>query len=311
MIKVIITAGNVSSIDTGARKMLETAGFDVEEYPEAINYSDDKLINLLSHADAVIAGMEKYPAHILEKLPGLKLIARRGAGVDNIDLDAANKLGITVTRTEGIVGPAVAELIMAYLLDHARLLSVHSNNMKEGIWHRRLSTGLKGKTLGLIGFGSIAKETSRLANAFGMKVLCYHRHRDPVAEEAYSAEYTDFNTLVSSSDYISICVPLTNETRNMFNRDVFRRMKASAVLINTARSAIVNTADLIEALNTSQIAGAYIDVYDHEPCHDMNLLSCKNAYFTPHIGTFTKETFIAMNNLCARQVIEYFEQRAN
>lgn len=306
MKKVIITAGNVSSIDSGAKSKLKDAGLLVEEYPETEKLSVKERLQILQDADAVIAGLEVYDKGLLEQLPTLKLIARRGVGVDNIDLDAAKELGITVTITDGLVGSTVAELILAYLLEHSRKLSLHNLDMKQGIWSRRLSEGLRGKYLGLVGFGSIAKETAIRANSFGMKVLCYYRHRDPAMEQAYQVEYCDFNTLITISDYISVNVPLTKETTHLFTREAFQRMKSSAVLINTARSAIVHTGDLIEALHTGTIAGAYLDVYDAEPCNDPELLSCTNAFFTPHVGTFTKETFIAMNNRCAEQVLQFF-----
>lgn len=306
MIKVIITANNVSSIDHCTRQTLEKAGFYVEEYPEANALQKEEFISLLQGADAVIAGLEKYTREILERVPTLKLIARRGVGTDNIDMTVAKERGITITRTEGIVGAAVAELIMTYILEHARMLGAHNRDMKQGVWNRRLSGGVKGKTLGLIGFGSIAKETAIRANAFGMKVLCYYRHRDPASEQSFQVEYKDFDSLVAASDYISINVPLTEDTKHMFCWKVFDRMKSTSVLLNTARSGIVCIEDLVLALQEGKIAGAYLDVYDQEPCTDSPLSSCYNAVLTPHIGTFTKETFLSMNNRCAGQIMEFF-----
>jgi D-3-phosphoglycerate dehydrogenase len=306
MKKVIITANNVSSINPDAVSRLNHAGFEVEEYPDAASFSSEELLSILQNSSAVIAGVENYTREILVQTPSLKLIARRGVGVDNIDMEAASALGITVTRTEGLVGSAVAELIMAYLLEHSRKLSVHNADMKNNIWHRRLSEGLNGKTLGIIGFGSIAREVAVRANVFGVKVLCYYRHRDPELENRLNVQYTDFDSLISYSDYISVNVPLNEETRNMFHKAVFMKMKNTAVIINTARSQILNTEDLIDALKTSQIGGAYIDVYDLEPYHNMILLSCDNAFFTPHIGTYTRETFQAMNSRSIDQVIKFF-----
>lgn len=306
MKKIIITANNVSEVDLCTKYLLEQSGFYVEEYPDAFKYKPEEIIYILKDAEAVIAGLEPYTREILDHTPSLKLIARRGVGVDNIDLNAAQEHGILVTRTKGLVGSSVSELIMSYLLDHARMLSSHNATMKQGVWLRNLSEGVQGKTLGLVGFGSIAKETAVRANAFGMNVLTYHRHQDSITEQAYHVKYVDFYTLVTTSDYISINVPLTEETNNMFHKKVFDLMKPSSVLINTARSGIVNTEDLVSALKSKTINGAYIDVYDREPCIDSPLLSCDNATLTPHIGTFTRETFIAMNNRCAEQIIEFF-----
>ena len=306
MKKIIITADNVSAVDKNAKYMLEQAGFYVEEHPNAALYSQEELIPLLKDADAVIAGTEKYTEGMLSQLPKLKLIARRGVGVDNIDMTAARKYGIKITRTEGLVGSAVAELIMTYILEDARMLSLHCKDMKQNIWSRRLSEGVSQKQLGLVGFGSIAKETALRANAFGMKVFCYYRHRDISAEKAYQTSYVDFETLLSTSDYLSINVPLTAETENMFTMKAFQIMKPSSVLINTARSRIVKTADLVLALKENKIRSAYLDVFDQEPYTASPLHTCENAYLTPHIGTFTRGTFTAMNNRCAEQIIEFF-----
>jgi lactate dehydrogenase-like 2-hydroxyacid dehydrogenase len=307
MLKVVITANNVSGIDTTAAVMLKNAGFLVEEYPDAALFSREKLSNILKDADAVIAGLEPYTKEVIENMPKLKIIARRGVGVDNISQEAIKERSITLTRTEGCVEDAVSELVMAYILEHSRKLSMHNQEMKQGIWAYHIGSGLKGKTLGIAGFGSIGKATAIRANAFGMKVLCYHRHSNPEMEKEYNAEYVDFDTLLKESDYLSISIPLNSETRNTFNQSVFERMKPSAVLINTARGPIVNANDLATALKNKQIAGACIDVFDHEPCTDSPLRELENVILTPHIGTFTKETFVAMNNHCANSIIDFFK----
>ncbi len=306
MKKVVIAVSNISNINPEAKSRLESAGFSVEEYADTLLLSQKELISLLHQADAVIAGLESYPEEVLTSLPSLKLIARRGVGVDNIDMEAAKSLGITVTRTAGLVGIAVAELVMGYLLEHSRMLSLHNTEMKNNTWNRHLAEGVNGKTLGLVGFGSIAREVAVRANAFGMKVVCYYRHRDTAIEKEYAVQYIDFKTLINTSDYISINVPLTNETTGMFHREIFQKMKNTAVIINTARSKIINTVDLVNALQNQEIGGAYIDVFDNEPYHDGELMSCDNAFLTPHIGTFTKSTFQAMNSRCIDQVIEFF-----
>lgn len=306
MKKVVMAVSNISNINPDAKSHLESAGFSVVEYADTLLLSQQELISLLQDAHAVIAGLESYTEEVLTSLPSLKLIARRGVGVDNIDLEAAKKLGITVTRTEGLVGIAVAELIMGYLLEHSRMLSLHNEEMKNNIWNRHLAEGVYGKTLGLVGFGSISREVAVRANAFGMNVLCYYRHRDSEVEKEFDVEYCDFKTLISTSDYVSINVPLTAETTGMFHREIFQLMKKTAVIINTARSRIINTTDLVTALNNQEIGGAYIDVFDQEPYHDSELHTCASAFLTPHIGTFTKSTFQAMNNRCIDQVIEYF-----
>ncbi len=307
MLKVVITANKVSEVDAEAVTMLRDAGFQVEEHPDAALYTKEKLKDILKDADAVIAGLEPYTKEDIQDMPKLKIIARRGVGVDMIDQEAIKERGIALTRTEGCVEDAVSELVMAYILEHARKLSLHNREMKQGIWSYHIGTGLKGKTLGIIGFGGIGKATAIRATAFGMRVVCYHRHSDPVVEKQYQAEYVDFDSLLAQSDYISVSVPLNADTKYLINKSAFERMKANAVLINTARGGVVNTADLAHALKNDQIAGACIDVFEQEPCTDSPLLECDNVILTPHIGTFTKETFTAMNNHCANSIIHFFK----
>lgn len=308
MIKVVITANNVSEVDIAAVKMLTDAGFEVEEYADAAQYPEDELITLLKDADAVIAGGEKYSKEIIDRMPKLKMIARRGVGIDNIDQETVKARKIEVSRTVGCVGDAVAELVMAYILEYARKLSAHNTDMKNGLWSQNIGSGLTGKTLGIIGFGSIGRATAVRADAFGMRVLCWHRHSEPDIEKKYHAEYADFDAILKESDYISVSVPLAGDTRNMFCKTVFDRMKPNAVLINTARGPVVNAADLEAALREKKIGGACIDVFDQEPCEDSPLKSFDNVILTPHIGTFTRETFTAMNNYCAKAIIEFFNK---
>ena len=309
MLKVVITANKVSEVDTEAITMLKSAGFLVEEYPDAALYTKEKLKDILKDADAVIAGLEPYTKEVIQDMPKLKIIARRGVGIDAIDQEAIRERGIALTRTEGCVEDAVSDLVMAYILEHARNISMHNREMKQGIWAYHIGTGLKGKTLGIIGFGGIGKATASRANAFGMRVVCYHRHSDPVAEKQYQAEYVDIDSLLAQSDYISVSVPLNPETKYLINKSTFERMKASAILINTARGGVVNTADLVHAIKSGQIAGACIDVFEQEPCTDSPLMEFDNVILTPHIGTFTTETFTAMNNHCANSIINFFKDK--
>lgn len=308
MVKIVITANHFSSVDDTIKLRLKEAGFIVKEYNDVTNYSFDKLVSILKDADGIIAGLEVYDRALLAQLPKLNIIARRGVGTDNIDMDAAKDFGIKITITDGLVGDSVGELVMAYMLDHSRKLSLHTSFMKEGQWNRILSEGLRGKTLGLIGFGSIGKSVAQLAVPFGMNVLCYYRNRDIDLENKYQVTYCDMNTLLFTSDYVSLHVPLTKETTHMLNVDTFHKMKPSAVVINTSRSKVIKTKDLVYSLQSNLIDAVYLDVFDQEPTSDLELLRCAKGSFTPHIGTFTKSTFQSMNYRCANQIMHYFHQ---
>lgn len=306
MAEVCITAENVTALDGGETvRLLRDAGFAVREIEGAGELDRETLARAIGGADAVMAGTERYDAALLERLPNLKLVSRRGAGWDNVDLAAAAACGIRVANTPGVTGAAVAELTMSLILAADRQLGAHDAAMKRGEWKRILAEGLAGKTLGLVGFGGIGREVAVRARAFGMRVLCYYRRRDAAAEREYGAQYAPLNELLAGSDFVSVHVPLTGETRGMFGAAEFARMKPSAVFVNTARGAVADEAALAEALRFGAIRGAAVDVYGEEPCRQSPLMACENAILTPHIGSFTRQTFLAMNRMCAQNIIAF------
>lgn len=303
---VAILCDSVSSLDHGAVDLLKKHGFAVRELAEGTSRSSDLFWELTDQAIAIIAGMEPYQEEILQKLPDLKVIARRGVGVDNIDLDACARHQITVTRTVGAVEHAVAELTMAFILQFAREIDPMSSQMKKHCWNKILSEGCYGKTLCFVGFGAIAQKTAQMATAFGMKIAYYSRHRNLEAESALHAKYLALDELLSTADYLSVNVPLTPQTKAMIGETELNQMKPDAVLINTARGPIVQEQALAEALRQGKLRGAAIDVFDQEPTTDSPLLDCPNIILTPHVGTYTRETFIKMNQMAAQSIVDYF-----
>lgn len=307
MAEVCIAAQNVTALDGGEiTRLLQEAGFRVREVEGADGMNEAELASAMGGADAVMAGTERYSFRLLNRLPNLKLISRRGAGTDNVDLATAKKLGICVANTPGVTSAAVAELTMAMLLAADRQLPMHNAALHRGEWKKALASGLMGKTLGLAGFGGIAREVAQRAHAFGMRVLCNYRHRDKAAERQLGVQYATFDELLAESDYLSVHVPLTPETRGMFGAAEFARMKPEAVFVNTARGAVADEDALAAALQSGSIRGAAVDVYSEEPCAHSPLMACENAILTPHIGSFTRQTFAQMNRMCAENIIAFF-----
>lgn len=304
--KVVVTARNFSTDDDTALKMLIDAGFEVSDHSaeDLGSGTDEKYImSLLENADAVICGPEKITNQAIEASKNLKLVSRRGVGYDSIDIGFCKQHGVAVARALGTVEGSVAESVMAYILYFARRIDLQNESMHRGEWKRIMTPGAKSRTLGLIGFGGIGSEIAKRAVPFGMRVLYYCRH----PEDRYGAHYTELDTLLSESDYVSINVPLTDETADMVDEKMLSRMKDGAVLINTARSGIVNTDALVSALEEGKLSGAAVDVFDNEPCTDSPLARFDNVVLTPHTAPFTSENFREMNNRAAKSVIEFFD----
>lgn len=177
--------------------------------------------------------------------------------------------------------------------------------MREGIWEKQMAHSIEGKTLGIIGLGKIGTQVVKRAHAFDMQIVYHSRNRNIEIEERYDMKYVALDELLGMSDFVTLHVPLTDQTRGMICRDKLHKMKANAILINTARGALVDVMDLCDALDQRVIAGAAIDVFDEEPCTNSVIRKQVNAVLTPHIGSFTRETFIKMDVAAAQNVIDY------
>ena len=249
---------------------------------------------------------------MIEKMPVLRLIANFGAGYNNIDIEACKERGIRVTNTPQPVIEPTAELAFALMIDVARRVSEFDRLMRAGEAQfgvmRNLSHSLYGKTLGIIGMGRIGQALARRALASGMRVIYHNRKQlsaanyqpsDWHAEVIRQAEYVDFQTLLQDSDYVSLNLPYTPEGHHLIGKPALGMMKRSAYLINTARGAHVHEEALVEALKSGIIAGAALDVYEHEPAVSSELLRLPNVVLSPHTGTGTWEGRIAMcENVC-------------
>lgn len=242
----------------------------------------------------------RVPEAMIASMPHLQLIANFGAGFNNIDLEACRQRGIRVTNTPLPVVEPTAELAFALMIDIARRVSEFDRAIRAGIGQpmavmNNLSHSLFGKTLGILGMGRIGQALARRAVASGMTIIYHNRHRLPQAVEvAYHAQYVDFQTLLQDSDYLSLNLPYTPEVHHIIGKPELGMMKRTAFLINTARGAHVDETALIEALKSGIIAGAALDVYEHEPAISPELFVLNNVVLSPHTGTGTWEGRIAM-----------------
>lgn len=257
----------------------------------------------------VLWGADDIDAALMDAAPKLKVIADIAVGYNNIDIEAAAKRGIRVSNTPGVVTDATADLTIGLMIAIARRVVEMANLIPKGEWKmwgpmEMLGWEVSGKTLGIIGMGRIGTAVARRAKGFNMRVLYYSRRRCPI-EDVLGVEYVpDLPTLLSNSDFVTIHVPLTRETRHLIGAKELASMKPTGILINTARGAVVDQKALYQALKNKQIYAAALDVTEVEPIPpDDPLLKLDNVVIVPHIGTQTLETGIKMSLLAVQNVI--------
>jgi D-3-phosphoglycerate dehydrogenase len=250
----------------------------------------------------------KVTAEIIEAGTQLKVIGRAGIGVDNIDVAAATRKGIVVMNTPGGSSVAVAELTLAHLLALARHLPQATASMKAGKWEKKKLEGheLSEKTLGVIGIGNIGAVVVERALALQMKVLAYDPYVSKEAAAKMGAELVDLDALLARSDFVSLHLPLSPQTRHLLNAQNLAKMKKGAYLVNCARGGIVDEAALAEALSNGHLAGAALDVFEKEPPDfDHPLFKLPNFICTPHLGASTEESQIKVAVALAEQIVDY------
>jgi phosphoglycerate dehydrogenase-like enzyme len=277
---------------------------DVIVNEKGVRIPENELVNYYKDADAIIVGLEKITPEILDQLPNLKIIAKYGVGLDNIDLEACNKRNIKIGWTGGVNKRSVAEMALGFMLSLFRNLHTTSNQLKNGVWNKNGGIQLSGKTIGIIGAGNIGKELIEILAPFNCNILV-NDIIDLKNIVNNMVKRVEKDTIFLESDLISIHTPLNRETSNLINLEVFKKMKETAFLINTARGGIVNEQDLKFALKNKLIAGAAIDVYDIEPPIDLELLQLPNLICTPHTGGNANEAVLAMGMSAIEHLIQY------
>lgn len=282
--KILVTDG----MDKSAVEKLKTAGHEVIEH----FYEIDDLDAAVKDADAmVVRSATKVRERTIDSAADagkLKLVIRAGVGVDNIDVAYAESKGIAVRNTPKASSNAVAELSLAHMLAVSRFIGISNFTMRNGEWNKKKYKGseIYGKTLGLIGFGRIARSFGGKAKALGMTVV----YTDILGDLSYDGyDYKELNELLTVSDYISLHVPYDKVKGAVLGKSEFETMKDGVYIINAARGGVVDEKALLEALNSGKVAGAGVDVFETEPTENSELLNHPNVSVTPHIGASTKE----------------------
>jgi D-3-phosphoglycerate dehydrogenase len=285
MYNILITDG----LDKDAINKLKELNFNVIEQ----FYKQDELGDNLNDIDVIIVrSATKITKDIIDKAceyNKLKLIIRAGVGLDNVDVNYANSKGIKVSNTPNASSESVAELTIGHIFSLARFINISNVEMREGKWEKKSYKGteINGKTLGLIGFGRIAKEVAKKAHALGMKVI----YNDTLGKVYDYTEYKfcSFDEIVQKSDFISLHIPYDKQIGPIITNEEIKSMKNGVYIINCARGPLVREDDLLEALNSGKISGAGLDVFEVEPTKNLELLNHPRVSVTPHIGASTKE----------------------
>lgn len=301
--KLIAVTDSVFPNLDGAQQILGKIGGEVRlakaPTPEAI-------LDVARDSDAVLTTYAKVTAEMIAQMPRCRVISRFGVGVDNVDLPAATKAGMVVTRVPDYCLDEVSDHTMALLLALVRKIPSSNARTHAGKWEMKAVVPihrLRGTVLGLVAFGQIPQLVAPKAQAFGIRVVTH----DPYASKDVTAragvEQVEFDELLKISDYISIHTPLLPATRHLFNADVFRRMKPSAYLINTARGPIVDEAALANALDQKHLAGAALDVMEQEPPAGSPLVGREDVILTPHTGYYSEESLADLQTKAAEEIV--------
>ena len=290
MTDILISTSSFGKADAGPLAALESAGVHYELNPHGRQLTEVEVTQMLAGKCGIIAGTEPLTRAVMEANPQLKVISRVGAGLDNVDRDAAAELGIVVCNTP--MGPAlaVAELTLALVIDVLRGISWADRRIRSGVWRKEMGNLLTGKTVGIVGFGNVGRTFASLLPPFHCSVLVYDPFVDCSKLDSASGEVacTTLDDLLAASDVVSVHCVLCEETKDLLGRERIGLMKPGAVLVNTTRGGIVDEEALADALAEGRLTGAALDVFGREP-YDGPLCERDNVVLTPHVGSYASE----------------------
>jgi D-3-phosphoglycerate dehydrogenase len=304
---ILVTPRSLTQDGDPALGLLTRQGFELVFSTPGKTPPTAELIHLLPGCTGWLAGVEPIPAEVLEGAVDLKVISRNGTGINNIDIQAAQRLNIKIMRAEGANAHGVAELTLGVILGLIRSIPFSDARMKGGSWERRKGSELQGRTLGLIGCGKIGQLTAQLALAFGMQVLAYDAFPDQRFAPAPDFRFTTLEEVFAASDIISFHCPEQPDGRAILDRAGLRQLKPGVFLVNTARASLIDETAVLEALHDGRVAGLALDVYDCEPPTATPLLSDVRVIATPHIGGYTSESVSRATRAAVENLLEFFK----
>lgn len=286
MSKLLFTTSSFNLENLSHRQLLTAAGFECILNPKKRRLTEDEVLSLMDdEVVGMVAGTEPLTDRVMKKAGALRVIARCGTGLDNVDLNAANQHGIQVYNTPNAPTAAVAELTLAHILSLSRHVASVSAEIKSGVWKPAMGRLIGAQTIGVIGFGRIGQSVAKLLSSFGARVLVYD-----AAEISIPAPYigVSFEALLRESDIITLHIPYMRETHHLIDSSALNVMKENALLINVSRGGLIDESALLSALEKRQVAGAALDCFEHEP-YSGPLQTLPTVQMTAHMGSYAKE----------------------
>ncbi|MDD2201428.1 MAG: phosphoglycerate dehydrogenase [Firmicutes bacterium] len=300
--RVLITARSFGKTSSAPAELLEQNGCQLIRRPGP--FKEQELADLTHDIDGMIVGADQVSAAVIERANRLKVICQHGVGVDDIDLSAARKKGIVVANIPGGNADAVADLTWALMLCLARDVIRADRAVREGEFPVFVGRSVYGKTLGIIGLGNVGKAVACRARGFEMPVLAYDAVHDEEYARQWNIEYASLDTVLSNSDFVTVHLPLIDDTRGLISADKLRLMKPGSYLVNMSRGGIVDEAALVHLVQSNRLAGAATDVFAQEPpALDNPLLRLPGVITTPHMGGRTVESLGTISLRAAKAVL--------
>jgi D-3-phosphoglycerate dehydrogenase len=304
---ILISTSSFASVSSEPLDLLEQAGIDCRVNPHGRRLTSSEAVSLLHDCSGVIAGTETLDKATLQSAPGLEIISRCGTGLENIDLEAAADLGIEVRNTPDALTDAVAELALGGILDLLRSMAAADRDLRRRHWHKPMGRLLKGKTVGLVGFGRIGKRLAELLRPFAVGVMAYDITPDHDFANEVGVEICPLDTLIPCADIVSLHLPFTTETRGLMDRHRLEAMRKGAILVNCSRGGLVDETVLYELLEDGRLGGAFLDTFESEP-YDGPFVDLPNVLLTPHIGSYAAESRALMEIQSVQNLLEYFQK---
>jgi D-3-phosphoglycerate dehydrogenase / 2-oxoglutarate reductase len=300
--KLVSTSPSFAKYSNGPIEYLQKYGLELVHLPADI--TEDELITNIKDADAAIVAFSQINSRVLEQATALKIVCKHGVGVDNIDLEATKEKSIWVTNVTNANMHAVADFSFGLILALARQIPQADFLTKEGKWPRIFGTDVYGKTIGIIGLGAIGREVARRAKGFGMDILAYDPFPNREYVEQHNIQLLELDEIFEKSDFVSLHLPLTEQTNGLVGKRQFEMMKNTAFLVNASRGGIVVEADLYHALKNGEIAGAALDVFVEEPLEKHPLFELPNFIAMPHIAGYTDGAVNALGMTCVKNIVD-------
>lgn len=307
---VLVTPRSFGAHDPDIRRELEGAVGKVRYNTRGRALTADELQEEVGDVDGLIAGLDQINSSVFDAAVRLKVVARYGVGVSNVDLDAAHRHGVVVTNTPGANSEAVAELTVGFLFALARSIAQANAAVHAGRWTPTEGVEVAGRTLGILGAGRIGLAVARRAAALGCTVLAYDPYAEPAVVSAAGARPVSLQQLLAESDFLSLHLPVTEDTRGMVDAAFLAQARPGVMLINTARGELIDEEDLLQALDSAQVSAAALDTLTHEPVPpDSPLLRHDRVLVTPHMGAHTREATNAMGRMATHDLIAVLSGR--